>query len=100
MQTRILLVTDTRDNMFVRLQSVTTFGSAVVTILILFKIALRLEWPVLMRFIDYHEAGLCCYLVIHIETYYVHYSCFTSICDLFTASPSYYEAIYLCKICM
>jgi hypothetical protein len=35
-------------------------------------------------FLDYREGGLCCYLVIHIKTYYVHYRCFTSICDLFT----------------
>jgi hypothetical protein len=41
-------------------------------------------------YLDCHEVGLCCYLVIHIETYYVHYSCFTSICDLFTDSPWYY----------
>jgi hypothetical protein len=33
-------------------------------------------------YLDYHEAELYCYLVI------VHYSCFTSICDLFTDSPS------------
>jgi hypothetical protein len=31
-------------------------------------------------YLDRHEAGLCCYLVIH---------CFTSICDLFTDCPSY-----------
>jgi hypothetical protein len=31
-------------------------------------------------YLDCHEAQLCCYL---------HYSCFTSICDLFTDSPSY-----------
>jgi hypothetical protein len=42
---------------------------------------------------DCHEDGLCCYLVIHTETYYVHYSCFTriSICDLFTDSPSRFK---------
>jgi hypothetical protein len=34
---------------------------------------------------DCHEVRLCPYLVIH-----DHYSCFTSICDLFTDSPSYY----------
>jgi hypothetical protein len=34
---------------------------------------------------------LCCYLVIHIETCYIHYSCVTSICDLFTDSPSYIQ---------
>jgi hypothetical protein len=40
-------------------------------------------------YLECHEAGLCCYLVIHIENlqYYVHYSCCTSICDLFTDSP-------------
>jgi hypothetical protein len=40
-------------------------------------------------YLDCHEAGLCYYLAIHTETYYVHYSCFTSICDIFTDSPSY-----------
>jgi hypothetical protein len=34
-------------------------------------------------YLDCYEARLCCYLVI----YSVHYSCFTSICDLFTNSP-------------
>jgi hypothetical protein len=38
-------------------------------------------------YLDCHEAQLCCYLVIHTETYYVHYRSFTSICDLFTYSP-------------
>jgi hypothetical protein len=37
-------------------------------------------------YLDCHEPGLCCYLAIYIETYYVHYSCFTSICDLLTDS--------------
>jgi hypothetical protein len=37
-------------------------------------------------YLDCHEAGLCCYLVIHIG---VHCSCFTSIYALFTDSPSY-----------
>jgi hypothetical protein len=37
-------------------------------------------------YLDCHEVGLCCYLVIY---YYIHYSCFTSICDVFTDSPSY-----------
>jgi hypothetical protein len=37
-----------------------------------------------------YEAGLCCYLVIHIGN---HYSCFTSICDLFTDSPSYINCV-------
>jgi hypothetical protein len=45
----------------------------------------------LMRvcYVDCREAGLCCYLVIQIENYYVHNICVTSICDLFTDSPSY-----------
>jgi hypothetical protein len=39
----------------------------------------------LICYLDYHEVGLCCQLVIHIEkTHILHYSCFTSICDLFT----------------
>jgi hypothetical protein len=33
-------------------------------------------------YLDCHEAERCCY---------VHYSCFTSICDLFTDSPSYHR---------
>jgi hypothetical protein len=40
-------------------------------------------------YLDCHKAELCCYLRVHIETYYVNYSCFTSICDIFTDSPSY-----------
>jgi hypothetical protein len=39
--------------------------------------------------LDCHEAGMCCHLVIRIETYYIHYSCFTAICDLFTDCSSY-----------
>jgi hypothetical protein len=39
-------------------------------------------------YLDCHEAELCCYLVIHIENIH-HYSCFTSICDLFIDYPSY-----------
>jgi hypothetical protein len=46
--------------------------------------------PMNMRvcYLDCHEAGLRCYLVIQ-KTYYVHYSCFTCVCDQFTDSPSY-----------
>jgi hypothetical protein len=39
-------------------------------------------------YLDCHEAGLSFYLVIYWKTYYVHYSCFISICVLFTDSPS------------
>jgi hypothetical protein len=39
-------------------------------------------------YLDCHETGLYRYLVIQ-KTYFIHYSCFTSICDLFTDSPSY-----------
>jgi hypothetical protein len=46
----------------------------------------RLNMRMRICYLDCHEAGLCCYLVIHIETYYVYCSCFTSICDLFTDS--------------
>jgi hypothetical protein len=48
-----------------------------------------------MRFwyIDCHDAELCYYLVIQ-KTYYVHYKCFTSICDLFTDSPSYKDVSF------
>jgi hypothetical protein len=36
-------------------------------------------------YLDCLEAGLCCYLLMHIKkTYYIHHSCFTSISDLFT----------------
>jgi hypothetical protein len=45
-------------------------------------------------YFDCHEAGLCCYLVI--QTYYVHYSCFTSICDVFTDSPWYIGYVFYC----
>jgi hypothetical protein len=55
-----------------------------------------LNQPLNMRmrvcYVDCHEAGLCCYLVTHIKTYYVRYSCFTSIFELFTDSPSYFKA--------
>jgi hypothetical protein len=37
-------------------------------------------------YLDCHEAGLCCYLVIYIKIYYIHYNCFTSICELGTDS--------------
>jgi hypothetical protein len=40
-----------------------------------------------VRCLDCHKAGQCCYLVIHTENIYVHYSRFTSICDLLTDSP-------------
>jgi hypothetical protein len=40
-------------------------------------------------YLNCHETGPCCYLVLHIETYYIHYSCFTSICHLFIDSPWY-----------
>jgi hypothetical protein len=39
-------------------------------------------------YLDCHEDGLCCYLVLHIENLLRHYSCFSSICDLFMDSPS------------
>jgi hypothetical protein len=38
-------------------------------------------------YLDCHEAGLCCYLVIHIETYYGHYSGFTSILTYLLSLP-------------
>jgi hypothetical protein len=44
---------------------------------------------------DYHEAGLCCYLAIHINNLYVHYRCFTSVSDPFTDSPSYEFHLFL-----
>jgi hypothetical protein len=47
-----------------------------------------LNMRIRVRYLDCHEAGLCCYLVMHTENPYLHYSCFTSICDLFTDSPS------------
>jgi hypothetical protein len=42
-----------------------------------------------VSYLDCHEAGLCCYLAMHIENYYVNFSCFNSICDLFTDSTMY-----------
>jgi hypothetical protein len=40
---------------------------------------------------DCHEAGLCCYIVVHTETYYAHCSCFIFICDLITDSLVWYD---------
>jgi hypothetical protein len=40
-------------------------------------------------YLDCHEAGLCCYLVMHIENLLRPLQLFSSICDLFTDSPSY-----------
>jgi hypothetical protein len=37
-------------------------------------------------YLDSHEAGLSCNLAIHIENI-VYYSCFASICDLFSDFP-------------
>jgi hypothetical protein len=48
-----------------------------------------LNMRIRVSYLDYYETGLCSYLVKHIETYYFHYSCFTSICDLLTDSVSY-----------
>jgi hypothetical protein len=44
-------------------------------------------------YLDCHEAGLCCYLVIHIGNLYVLYRCLTSICDMFTESPPYIRGL-------
>jgi hypothetical protein len=51
--------------------------------------------------LDCHDAGLCCYLVIHTENLLHPYSRFTPICDVFTDSPSYMptdmmELLYPC----
>jgi hypothetical protein len=46
-----------------------------------------LNMRMLICYLDCHEAGVCCYLVIQ-KIYYIHYSCFTFICDLFTDSSS------------
>jgi hypothetical protein len=40
-------------------------------------------------YLDCHEAGLCCHLVIHTENVLHPLQLFYSICDLFTDSPSY-----------
>jgi hypothetical protein len=40
-------------------------------------------------YLHWHEAGLCCYLVTHMENLLCPLELFTSICDLFTDSPSY-----------
>jgi hypothetical protein len=46
--------------------------------------------PLNMRvyYVEFHEASLCCYLVIYMKPIYIHYCCFTSNCDLFIDSPS------------
>jgi hypothetical protein len=50
-----------------------------------------LKMSMLVCYLDCHEAGLCCYLVIPVHKIcYVLYSCFTSICELFTNCPSYF----------
>jgi hypothetical protein len=56
-----------------------------------------MNMPILVRELYCYEDGLCCYLVTYIKTYYVHYSCFTSICDLFTYSPSYLN-VGMCSV--
>jgi hypothetical protein len=43
-------------------------------------------WPC---YLDCHEAGQCCYLVIHTENLLSPLQLFTSIFDVFTDSPSY-----------
>jgi hypothetical protein len=53
-----------------------------------------------VRYLDCLEAGLCCYLVRHIETYYVRYSCSTSVCDLFTDSASHSSCAYWLPLAM
>jgi hypothetical protein len=38
-------------------------------------------------YLNCHEAGLCCYLVIRtLQNYYISYRCYNSICDFFTDS--------------
>jgi hypothetical protein len=46
-----------------------------------------LNMRICVCYLDCHEAGLWCYLVIQ-KAHYIHYSCFTPICDLFTDSLS------------
>jgi hypothetical protein len=41
-----------------------------------------------VRYLDSNEAGLCCYLVIHIQNLLHPLQLFYSFCDLFTDSPS------------
>jgi hypothetical protein len=52
--------------------------------------------PLNMRicYLDCHEAGLCCYLVTHMQNLLHPLHCFTSIWDLFTDYPSYNIFIY------
>jgi hypothetical protein len=47
-----------------------------------------LNMRMLVRYLDCHEAGLCCYLMVTQKTYYL-LQLFTFICDLFTEFPSY-----------
>jgi hypothetical protein len=42
-------------------------------------------------YLDCHEAGLCCYLVIHIEILLRLLQLLYFHCDLFTAAPSHNE---------
>jgi hypothetical protein len=44
-------------------------------------------------YLDCHETGLCCYLLIDIENLLHLLQLFPSICDLFTDSPSYYGGV-------
>jgi hypothetical protein len=41
-------------------------------------------------YLDCHEAGLCCYLVIHIENLLCPLQLFTYICDLFADTALYF----------
>jgi hypothetical protein len=47
-----------------------------------------LNMRICVCYLDCHEARLCCYLLILRKTYYTHYNCFISMCDLFSDSPS------------
>jgi hypothetical protein len=49
-----------------------------------------LNTRMLVYYLRCHNAGLCCYLVMHIENLLRPLHCFTSICDLFTDSPSFF----------
>jgi hypothetical protein len=61
-----------------------------------------LNMSMLVCYLDCHDSGLCCYLVIHIWNLYVHYICVTSIFDLLTEAPSWIQrsAFGKCLCCV
>jgi hypothetical protein len=69
--------------------------SSMVTILVIETSMWTCAWR--GYYLDYYEAGLCCYLVIHIENLLHPLQLFYFLCDLFTGSPSYFTDIVTWK---